>query len=149
MAPEHSPRVLGPEPYRVAYVMPSRRPTDGRYGDNPNRVQKHHQYQVILKPSPKNVQDLYLRSLEALGINLREHDLRFEEEDWDSLTLGAGQFGWQILLDGLEITQFTYFQHAGGLDLEPVSAELTYGLERIGAFIAEVDKHIRLARLIM
>jgi glycyl-tRNA synthetase alpha chain len=139
MAPETFLRVLGPEPYRVAYVMPSRRPTDGRYGDNPNRVQKHHQFQVILKPSPPDVQSLYLRSLEALGIDLKEHDLRFEEDNWESPTLGAWGIGWQVLLDGLEITQFTYFQQAGGLDLDPVSAEITYGLERIGTFIAEVD----------
>ncbi len=139
MAPETFLRVLGPEPYRVAYVMPSRRPTDGRYGDNPNRVQKHHQYQVILKPSPPDVQAVYLRSLEALGIDLREHDLRFEEDNWESPTLGAWGIGWQVLLDGLEITQFTYFQQAGGLDLDPPSAEITYGLERIGTFIAEVD----------
>jgi glycyl-tRNA synthetase alpha chain len=139
MAPETFLRVLGPEPYNVAYVMPSRRPTDGRYGDNPNRVQKHHQFQVILKPAPKNVQDLYLKSLDALGIKLREHDLRFEEDNWESPTLGAWGIGWQVLLDGLEITQFTYFQQAGGIDLDPVSAEITYGLERIGTFIAEVD----------
>jgi glycyl-tRNA synthetase alpha chain len=139
MAPETFLRVLGPEPYKVAYVMPSRRPTDGRYGDNPNRVQKHFQYQVILKPSPANVQDLYLKSLEALGINLREHDLRFEEDNWEAPTLGAWGIGWQVLLDGLEITQFTYFQQAGGLDLDSVSAEITYGLERIGTFIAQVD----------
>jgi len=139
MAPETFLRVLGPEPYRVAYVMPSRRPTDGRYGDNPNRVQKHHQFQVMLKPSPPDVQALYLKSLESLGINLREHDLRFEEDNWESPTLGAWGIGWQVLLDGLEITQFTYFQQAGGLDLDPPSAEITYGLERIGTFIAEVD----------
>ncbi len=139
MAPETFLRVLGPEPYRVAYVMPSRRPTDGRYGDNPNRVQKHHQYQVILKPAPKNVQDLYLQSLSALGIDLKEHDLRFEEDNWESPTLGAWGIGWQVLLDGLEITQFTYFQQAGGIDLDPISAEITYGLERIGTFIAQVD----------
>ncbi len=139
MAPETFLRVLGPEPYRVAYVMPSRRPTDGRYGDNPNRVQKHHQYQVILKPSPRDVQDLYLQSLSALGVNLREHDLRFEEDNWEAPTLGAWGIGWQVLLDGLEITQFTYFQQAGGLDLDPISAEITYGLERIGTFIAQVD----------
>jgi len=139
MAPETFLRVLGPDPYRVAYVMPSRRPTDGRYGDNPNRVQKHYQYQVILKPAPSNSQDLYLRSLEALGIDLKEHDLRFEEDNWESPTLGAWGIGWQVLLDGLEITQFTYFQQAGGLDLDPVSCEITYGLERIGTFIAEVD----------
>ena len=139
MAPETFLRVLGAEPYRVAYVMPSRRPADGRYGDNPNRVQKHYQYQVIIKPAPRDAQDLYLRSLQALGIDLREHDLRFEEDNWESPTLGAWGIGWQVLLDGLEITQFTYFQQAGGLDLDPVSLEITYGLERIGTFIAEVD----------
>ena len=139
MAPETFLRVLGPEPYRVAYVMPSRRPTDGRYGDNPNRVQKHHQYQVILKPAPGNVQDLYLQSLAALGIDLGRHDLRFEEDNWESPTLGAWGIGWQVLLDGLEITQFTYFQQAGGLELGPTSAEITYGLERIATFIAQVD----------
>jgi len=139
MAPETFLRVLGPEPYRVAYVMPSRRPADGRYGDNPNRVQKHHQYQVILKPSPPDIQSIYLKSLESLGIDLREHDLRFEEDNWESPTLGAWGIGWQVLLDGLEITQFTYFQQAGGIDLDPISAEITYGLERIGTFIAQVD----------
>ncbi len=139
MAPETFLRVLGPEPYRVGYVMPSRRPTDGRYGDNPNRVQKHLQFQVILKPSPNNVQELYLRSLKALGVDLENHDLRFEEDNWESPTLGAWGIGWQVLLDGLEITQFTYFQQAGGLDLDPISAEITYGLERIGTFIAQVD----------
>ncbi len=139
MAPETFLRVLGPEPYRVAYVMPSRRPADGRYGDNPNRLYKHHQYQVILKPAPADVQDLYLESLGALGINLADHDLRFEEDNWESPTLGAWGIGWQVLLDGLEITQFTYFQQAGGLDLYPVSSEITYGLERIGTFIAQVD----------
>ncbi len=139
MAPETFLRVLGPEPYRVAYVMPSRRPTDGRYGGNPNRVQKHYQYQVILKPSPADVQDLYLKSLKSLGIDLHRHDLRFEEDNWESPTLGAWGIGWQVLLDGLEITQFTYFQQAGGMDLNPVSAEITYGLERIGTFIARVD----------
>lgn len=139
MAPETFLRVLGPEPYRVAYVMPSRRPTDGRYGDNPNRVQKHHQFQVILKPSPNDVQDLYLKSLGALGIDLKSHDLRFEEDNWESPTLGAWGIGWQVLLDGLEITQFTYFQQSGGMDLSPISAEITYGLERIGTYIAQVD----------
>jgi len=139
MAPETFLRVLGPEPYRVAYVMPSRRPADGRYGDNPNRLYKHHQYQVILKPAPADVQDLYLESLGALGINLADHDLRFEEDNWESPTLGAWGIGWQVLLDGLEITQFTYFQQAGGLDLYPVSSEITYGLERIGTFIAQVN----------
>ncbi len=139
MAPETFFRVLGSDPYRVAYVMPSRRPTDGRYGENPNRVQKHHQYQVILKPSPQKVQDIYLQSLAALGIDLKKHDLRFEEDNWESPTLGAWGIGWQVLLDGLEITQFTYFQQSGGLDLDPISADITYGLERIGTFIAQVD----------
>jgi len=139
MAPETFLRVLGPEPYRVAYVMPSRRPVDGRYGDNPNRVQKHYQFQVILKPPPRDVQEVYLRSLRALGIDLVSHDLRFEEDNWEAPTLGAWGIGWQVLLDGLEITQFTYFQQAGGIDLEPISAEITYGLERIGTFIAQVD----------
>jgi glycyl-tRNA synthetase alpha chain len=139
MAPETFLRVLGPEPYRVAYPMPSRRPADGRYGDNPNRVQKHHQYQVILKPSPDDIQDVYLASLEALGIRLQEHDLRFEEDNWEAPTLGAWGIGWQVLLDGLEITQFTYFQQAAGLDLDPISVEITYGLERIATFIARVD----------
>ncbi|MBP7868143.1 MAG: glycine--tRNA ligase subunit alpha [Acidobacteria bacterium] len=139
MHPETFLRVLGPEPYRVGYVMPSRRPTDGRYGENPNRVQKHLQYQVILKPSPDDVQDLYIRSLEAVGINLKKHDFRFEEDNWESPTLGAWGVGWQVLLDGLEITQFTYFQQAGGLDLDPISCEITYGLERIGTFIAGVE----------
>lgn len=139
MAPETFFRVLGPDPYRVGYVMPSRRPTDGRYGENPNRVQKHHQYQVILKPAPRKVQDIYLQSLTALGIDLNKHDLRFEEDNWEAPTLGAWGIGWQVLLDGLEITQFTYFQQSGGMDLDPISAEITYGLERIGTFIAEVD----------
>ncbi len=139
MHPETFLRVLGPEPYRVAYVQPSRRPADGRYGKNPNRLYKHMQLQVILKPSPPDVQDVYLHSLRALGINLREHDIRFEEDNWESPTLGAWGIGWQVLLDGLEITQFTYFQQCGGLDLDPVSVELTYGLERIAAFLQEVD----------
>ena len=139
MHPETFLRVLGSRPYRVGYVQPSRRPTDGRYGENPNRLQRYFQYQVILKPSPENVQDLYLQSLEALGIRLRDHDLRFEEDDWESPTLGAWGVGWQVLLDGLEITQFTYFQQAGGIDLFPVSAEITYGLERIATFLADLD----------
>ena len=139
MNPETFFRVLGSSPYRVAYLEPSRRPADGRYGENPNRVQKHHQLQVVLKPSPANVQDLYLESLECVGIHLVEHDLRFEEDNWESPTLGAWGIGWQVLLDGLEITQFTYFQQAGGLELDPVSVELTYGLERIGMFINDVE----------
>lgn len=139
MHPETFLRVLGPEPYRVAYVQPSRRPADGRYGENPNRLYKHSQLQVILKPSPADIQDIYLDSLRAIGIQLREHDVRFEEDNWESPTLGAWGIGWQVLLDGLEITQFTYFQQCGGLDLDPVSVELTYGLERIAAFLQGVD----------
>jgi glycyl-tRNA synthetase alpha chain len=139
MHPETFLRVLGPTPYRVAYVQPSRRPADGRYGENPNRLYKHFQYQVILKPSPANIQDMYLRSLEAIGIKLNEHDVRFEEDNWESPTLGAWGIGWQVLLDGLEITQFTYFQQSGGLDLDPISVELTYGLERICAFLQNVE----------
>ncbi|MCI0352943.1 MAG: glycine--tRNA ligase subunit alpha [Acidobacteriales bacterium] len=139
MAPETFLRVLGPKPYKVAYVQPSRRPADGRYGDNPNRLYKHNQLQVILKPPPDKVQDLYLESLEALGIDLRKHDIKFEEDNWESPTLGAWGIGWQVMLDGLEITQFTYFQQCGGLDLDPISAELTYGLERIAAFLQEAD----------
>lgn len=138
MAPETFLRVLGPKPYRVGYVQPSRRPADGRYGENPNRLFKHLQYQVILKPPPANVQDLYLQSLEAIGIDLNKHDIKFEEDNWESPTLGAWGIGWQVMLDGLEITQFTYFQQCGGLDLDPISAELTYGLERIAAFLQDV-----------
>lgn len=139
MCPETFFRVIGPEPWRVAYVQPSRRPADGRYGENPNRLLKHTQMQVILKPPPSDVQDLYLNSLASLGIALRDHDIRFEEDNWESPTLGAWGVGWQVLLDGLEITQFTYFQQCGGLDLEPVSVELTYGLERIAAFLQNVN----------
>ncbi len=139
MAPETFLRVMGPQPYRVAYVQPSRRPADGRYGDNPNRLYKHLQYQVILKPSPDNIQDLYLKSLTQIGIDLRKHDIKFEEDNWESPTLGAWGIGWQVMLDGLEITQFTYFQQCGGIDLDPVSVELTYGIERITAFLQDVD----------
>ena len=139
MHPETFLRVLGPAPYRVAYVQPSRRPADGRYGENPNRLYKHFQYQVILKPSPSDIQEMYLRSLEAIGIDLRLHDIRFEEDNWESPTLGAWGMGWQVLLDGLEITQFTYFQQSGGIDLDPISVELTYGLERICAFLQNVE----------
>jgi glycyl-tRNA synthetase alpha chain len=139
MHPETFFRVLGPQPYQVAYVQPSRRPTDGRYGENPNRVYRHYQLQVILKPAPEDVQDIYLDSLRALGIPLEKNDLRFEEDNWESPTLGAWGIGWQVLLNGLEITQFTYFQQAGGVDLYPISAEITYGLERISTFIAEID----------
>jgi glycyl-tRNA synthetase alpha chain len=139
MSPETFLRVLGPKPYKVAYVQPSRRPADGRYGENPNRLYKHTQLQVILKPPPENVQELYLESLGALGIDLRHHDIKFEEDNWESPTLGAWGIGWQVMLDGLEITQFTYFQQCGGVDLFPISAELTYGLERIAAFLQDVD----------
>jgi glycyl-tRNA synthetase alpha chain len=139
MAPETFLRVLGPKPYRVGYVQPSRRPADGRYGENPNRLFKHMQFQVILKPPPDNVQELYLESLKAIGIDLRKHDIKFEEDNWESPTLGAWGIGWQVMLDGLEITQFTYFQQCGGIDLDPISAELTYGLERIAAFLQDVD----------
>jgi glycyl-tRNA synthetase alpha chain len=132
-------RALGPEPFNVAYVEPSRRPTDGRYGDNPNRLQQFHQFQVILKPNPSDIQDLYLESLEALGTKPLEHDVRFIEDDWESPTLGAWGLGWQVWLDGLEISQFTYFQQVGGFDCRPVSGELTYGLERIAMYLQDVD----------
>ena len=139
MHPETFLRVLGPQPYRVVYAQPSRRPADGRYGENPNRLYKHTQLQVILKPAPADVQDLYLRSLEVVGINLKEHDIRFEEDNWESPTLGAWGIGWQVLLDGQEITQFTYFQQSGGQDLDPISVELTYGLDRIASYLQGVD----------
>jgi glycyl-tRNA synthetase alpha chain len=139
MHPETFLRVLGPGHWNVAYVQPSRRPADGRFGENPNRLFKHHQFQVILKPSPDDVQQLYLESLEACGINPRQHDIRFEEDNWESPTLGAWGIGWQVMFDGLEITQFTYFQQAGGLELAPISAELTYGLERIAMVLQRVD----------
>src|SRR5579864_8214754 len=139
MCPETFLRVLGPKPYRVAYVQPSRRPADGRYGDNPNRLYKHSQLQVILKPSPDDIIEQYLGSIEAIGIDLRKHDIKFEEDNWEAPTLGAWGIGWQVMLDGLEITQFTYFQQCGGIDLDLVPAELTYGLERIVAFLQNVD----------
>ena len=139
MHPETFLRVLGPEPYKVCYVQPCRRPADGRYGENPNRLYKHSQFQVILKPAPARIQDMYLASLKAIGIDLTIHDIRFEEDNWESPTLGARGMGWQVLLDGLEITQFTYFQQSGGIDLEPASVELTYGLERIAAFLQSVE----------
>ena len=139
MHPETFLRVLGPQPYRVAFVQPSRRPADGRYGENPNRLYKHSQLQVILKPSPVDVQEIYLQSLQAIGIDLKVHDVRFEEDNWESPTLGAWGIGWQVLLDGLEITQFTYFQQSGGIDLDPISVELTYGLERICSFLQGVE----------
>ena len=132
-------RVLGPNAYRVAYVQPSRRPADGRYGDNPNRLYKHSQLQVILKPSPADIIELYLGSLEAIGIDLRKHDIKFEEDNWEAPTLGAWGIGWQVMLDGLEISQFTYFQQCGGIDLDVVPAELTYGLERLTAFLQVKD----------
>ncbi|NLL61982.1 MAG: glycine--tRNA ligase subunit alpha [Candidatus Atribacteria bacterium] len=132
-------RVLGPEYWKVAYVEPSRRPADGRYGDNPNRVQQHYQFQVIIKPSPENVQEMYLRSLEKIGIYRREHDIRFMEGDWEAPTLGAWGLGWEVVLDGLEITQFTYFQQAGGIDLNPIPVEITYGLERLAMVVQKKD----------
>lgn len=132
-------RCLGPEPWSVAYVEPCRRPTDGRYGDNPNRLQHYYQFQVILKPSPDNIQELYLDSLKFLGINPLSHDIRFVEDDWESPTLGAWGLGWEVWLDGMEITQFTYFQQAGGIDLDPVSGEITYGTERIAMYLQGVE----------
>ncbi len=132
-------RVLGPEPWNVAYVEPSRRPTDGRYGDNPNRLQHYYQYQVIMKPSPLNIQELYLDSLRNLGIKLEEHDVRFVEDDWESPTLGASGLGWEVWLDGMEITQFTYFQQCGSIELDPIPVEITYGLERICMYIQGVE----------
>ena len=132
-------RVLGPEPWRAAYVEPSRRPTDGRYGENPNRLQHYYQFQVILKPSPDDIQDIYLESLRELGINQKEHDIRFVEDDWESPTLGASGLGWEVWLNGMEITQFTYFQQAGGIDLKPVSGEITYGIERIAMYLQGVN----------
>lgn len=128
-------RALGPEPWKVAYVEPSRRPTDGRYGENPNRLQHYFQYQVIIKPSPDNIQELYLQSLERLGINTKEHDIRFVEDNWESPTLGAWGLGWEVWLDGMEVTQFTYFQQCGGIDCKPVCSEITYGLERLATYI--------------
>ncbi len=139
MHPETFLRVLGPAPWRVAYVQPSRRPADGRFGENPNRLLKHHQFQVVLKPAPDDAQGVYLKSLETCGIDPRVHDLRFEEDNWEAPTLGAWGVGWQVLLDGQEITQFTYFQQAGGQDLAPISTEITYGLERIAMFLQRVD----------
>jgi len=139
MHPETFLRVLGPAHWNVAYVQPSRRPADGRFGENPNRLFKHHQFQVVLKPAPDDVQQIYLESLEACGINPRQHDIRFEEDNWESPTLGAWGIGWQVLFDGMEITQFTYFQQAGGFELAPISAELTYGLERIAMVLQKVD----------
>lgn len=132
-------RVLGPEPWNVAMIEPCRRPTDGRYGENPNRLQHYFQYQVILKPSPENAQELYLSSLEAIGVDLKKHDVRFVEDNWESPTLGAWGVGWEVWLDGMEVTQFTYFQQSGGLDVKPVALELTYGLERIAMYLQNVN----------
>ena len=132
-------RVLGPEPWKTAYVEPSRRPTDGRYGENPNRLQQYYQYQVIIKPSPVDSQELYLESLTGLGIDPVQHDIRFVEDDWESPTLGAWGLGWEVWLNGMEVTQFTYFQQVGGIDLKPVSLEITYGLERIAMYLQRVD----------
>ncbi|HSV30729.1 MAG TPA: glycine--tRNA ligase subunit alpha [Atribacteraceae bacterium] len=138
-------RVLGPEPWNVAYCEPSRRPADGRYGQNPNRLYQHYQYQVVMKPSPPDIQDVYLDSLYRLGIDPHEHDIRFVEDNWESPTLGAWGLGWEVWLDGMEITQFTYFQQAGGFDLKPVAVEITYGLERIAMYLQEVENvfHVR------
>ncbi len=138
-------RALGPEPWKAAYVQPSRRPTDGRYGENPNRLQHYYQYQVVLKPSPLEVQEMYLDSLKRFGLNLLEHDVRFVEDDWESPTLGAWGLGWEVWLDGMEITQFTYFQQAGSLDLQPITVEITYGLERIAMYLQKVENVYHLA----
>ncbi|MDF2564767.1 MAG: Glycyl-tRNA synthetase alpha subunit [Massilibacillus sp.] len=139
MNPSTFLRALGPEPWHVAYVEPSRRPADGRYGENPNRLFQHHQFQVIMKPSPDNIQELYLESLGKLGINPEEHDIRFVEDNWESPTLGAWGLGWEVWLDGMEITQFTYFQQVGSVDVNPVSVEITYGLERLAMYIQGVE----------
>ena len=139
MSPDTFLRVLGPKPVNIAYAQPSRRPADGRYGENPNRLYKHTQLQVILKPPPADIQEVYLASLEAIGINLSEHDIKFEEDNWESPTLGAWGIGWQVMLDGQEITQFTYFQQCGGIDLDPISGEITYGLERLAQFLQEAE----------
>ena len=139
MSPDTFLRVLGPDPVSIAYTQPSRRPADGRYGENPNRLYKHTQLQVILKPPPDDIQQVYLESLEAIGIRLREHDIKFEEDNWEWPVGGAWGVGWQVMLDGLEITQFTYFQQCGGMDLDPIAGEITYGLERIAAFLQDVD----------
>lgn len=138
-------RALGPEPWAAAYVQPCRRPTDGRYGENPNRLQHYYQYQVVIKPSPDDIQDLYLQSLEAFGLKLKEHDVRFVEDDWESPTLGAWGLGWEVWLDGMEITQFTYFQQVGGFDCDPVMVEITYGLERLTMYLQGVDNVFDLA----
>ena len=138
-------RALGPEPWKAAYVQPSRRPTDGRYGENPNRLQHYYQYQVVIKPSPLEIQEMYLESLKRFGLKLLEHDIRFVEDDWESPTLGAWGLGWEVWLDGMEITQFTYFQQAGSLDLQPITVEITYGLERIAMYLQKVENVYHLA----
>ncbi|MCG8433860.1 MAG: glycine--tRNA ligase subunit alpha, partial [Gammaproteobacteria bacterium] len=138
-------RAIGPEPWRAAYAQPSRRPTDGRYGENPNRLQHYYQFQVILKPSPKDIQQRYLKSLAAIGIDAKSHDIRFVEDDWESPTLGAWGLGWEVWCDGMEVTQFTYFQQVGGFDCKPVSGELTYGLERLAMYVQGVDNVYDLA----
>lgn len=139
MSPYTFLRAIGPEPWNAAYVEPSRRPADGRYGENPNRLYQHHQFQVVMKPSPENIQELYLDSLKALGIDPLEHDIRFVEDNWENPSLGCAGLGWEVWLDGMEVTQFTYFQQVGGLDVQPVTSELTYGLERLASYIQEVD----------
>ena len=139
MSPYTFLRAIGPEPWNAAYVEPSRRPADGRYGENPNRLFQHHQFQVVMKPSPENIQELYLGSLEALGINPLEHDIRFVEDNWENPSLGCAGLGWEVWLDGMEVTQFTYFQQVGGLECHPVTSEITYGLERLGSYIQEVE----------
>ncbi|GHS97771.1 glycine--tRNA ligase alpha subunit [Synergistales bacterium] len=145
MSPATSLRVLGPEPWRVAYVQPSRRPTDGRYGENPNRLQHYYQYQVIIKPAPSNILDLYIQSLAALGISAQDHDIRFVEDDWENPTIGAWGLGWEVWLDGMEVTQFTYFQQVGGVDMKLVPAEITYGLERIAMYVQKTESVYDLA----
>ena len=139
MSPYTFLRAIGPEPWNAAYVEPSRRPADGRYGENPNRLFQHHQFQVVMKPSPENIQELYLGSLEALGIDLLEHDIRFVEDNWENPSLGCAGLGWEVWLDGMEVTQFTYFQQVGGLECHPVTSEITYGLERLASYIQEVE----------
>ncbi|MBG9983196.1 glycine--tRNA ligase subunit alpha [Aerococcaceae bacterium DSM 111020] len=139
MSPYTFLRAIGPEPWNAAYVEPSRRPADGRYGENPNRLYQHHQFQVVMKPSPLNIQELYLDSLKALGINPLEHDIRFVEDNWENPSLGCAGLGWEVWIDGMEITQFTYFQQVGGLTCDPVTSELTYGLERLAMYILDVD----------
>ena len=140
MSPHTFLRAIGPEPWSVAYIEPCRRPTDGRYGENPNRVQHYYQYQVLIKPSPDNIQDIYLDSLRVLGIHPEDHDIRFVEDNWESPTLGAWGVGWEVWLDGMEVTQFTYFQQCGGIDCRPVSIEITYGLERLAMYLQNVDE---------